>query len=667
MQVASACRHVLTFAAFGACALSALLLPGGASGAVSPACSDLTIIFARGSGQNPVDSSAQQSRFFSAVRSHTPAGISIGEIRLGENALKVTKDGKSVTYRYPAEGAYTTLVATPTWSWVPVQSVYSRSVDQGVGQLKAILSQRGVACPNELWIIGGYSQGAQVVGDAVSQVDKSLRDRVAFLALFGDPLFKDEENNGCRTKTLAWWVRDDAECGNGGIIAHRLGRERTPYMPADLKGRAGSWCTHNDGVCARGTWTGTATTHLEHYQRDGGSIDQAGLEAARAYASMRPDRGPLTGLTGFTKGANVMVVFDTTGSMSDDIDSARQTASQISGQVLAVGGKIGLVQFRDFPEESSDFIARLETPLTRDAATFQAALDRLVADGGGDTPEATYSGIWTAYDQAGWDLGANKMIVLITDAPAKDPEPHTGLTLAAITRRSLEIDPVAISSIDSCDCDSDTRATLAGLATETGGSALTSSSDIAGTFSRILAKASTRPVVRLTPRVQGAVGQTITYSAEGTFDPDAAISSYRWDLNGDGTYEVAGSSPTASTSFSAPGTYLVGLAAVSADGDVTTAITTTTIAPVAPTVRPNRVRGLRLKRISPRAIKLTWAAPRGGARPAGYLVRSGRRTVVALGPKARSVILRKVPKHRVRLGVQAVSVSETGPARSVRG
>jgi Mg-chelatase subunit ChlD len=650
-----------------ALALGWLALPGTAH-ADNPRCSDLTIIFARGAGQNPIDKSEQQSHFFSAVRQHTPDGISIGEIRLGADPVTVKLGNKTKSYQYPARGAISSnLVPTPTWSWFPVQNLYSRSVEEGVLELRAILSQRGSSCPNERWIIGGYSQGAQVVGNAVSQIDQSLRDRVAFLALFGDPLFKDEENNGCRTNTLAWWVRDDAECGNGGIIAHRAGRDRSPYLPADLKGRAGSWCTHNDGVCARGTWTGTATTHLTHYQENGGAIDQAGLEAAQVYHLTRPDLGPLKGLKESVNGADVMIVFDTTGSMADEIDSARQAASQISSQVLAANGEIGLVQFRDFPDEDSDFVAKLETPLTTDAAAFQAALDRLSAGGGGDTPEATYSGIMTAYDQAGWHLGATKIIVVITDAPSKDPEPNSGYTLADITRRSLEIDPVAISSIDPCGCDSQTTDSLAKLASATGGAALTSGSDISGTFTKVLERASTRPVIRFAPTHRASVGQTIAFSAEGTFDPDSTIAGFRWDLNGDGSYETSTATPVASTTYGAPGKVTVGVAAVSTDGDVSTAISITTITKKAVVTRPNAVRRLHLKRLSARVISLNWAPPRGGAKVIRYLVQVKGRTVASVSAKAYRVILRGVPKARQRLSVVAISAADQGPKRTASG
>jgi YD repeat-containing protein len=54
-------------------------------------------------------------------------------------------------------------------------------------------------------------------------------------------------------------------------------------------------------------------------------------------------------------------------------------------------------------------------------------------------------------------------------------------------------------------------------------------------------------------------GQTVTFDASGSSDPDGTIVRYEWDLDGNGSYEAnTGASPTASRSYAA-GTYDVGL------------------------------------------------------------------------------------------------------------
>ena len=90
-----------------ALASAAGLLLAPAARADNPSCSDLTIIFARGSDQD-FDKSDQQGRFFQAVRKHTPKGITIGEIRLGAFPIAVKEGGKTSASDRPGQKCVTT-------------------------------------------------------------------------------------------------------------------------------------------------------------------------------------------------------------------------------------------------------------------------------------------------------------------------------------------------------------------------------------------------------------------------------------------------------------------------------------------------------------------------------------------------------------------------------
>src|SRR5580765_855125 len=67
-----------------------------------------------------------------------------------------------------------------------VLSPYWDSVQTGKDELSAYLTDRAAQCPNEVYILGGFSEGANVLGAGLFDLPQSVRDRIAFVALFGD-------------------------------------------------------------------------------------------------------------------------------------------------------------------------------------------------------------------------------------------------------------------------------------------------------------------------------------------------------------------------------------------------------------------------------------------------------------------------------------------------
>ena len=72
-------------------------------------------------------------------------------------------------------------------------------------------------------------------------------------------------------------------------------------------------------------------------------------------------------------------------------------------------------------------------------------------------------------------------------------------------------------------------------------------------------------------------GETVSFDASASSDPDGPIAKYAWDLDGNGTYETdTGTTPTASQAYATPGNRTIGLRVT--DGDGATATTTQVIA-----------------------------------------------------------------------------------------
>ncbi|MFG1924204.1 cutinase family protein [Cryptosporangium sp. NPDC048952] len=261
--------------------LAGAALVGGSAPAAagSPGCGDLAVVFARGSGQR-------------LAQRESVAFLSALSARLGETVRATAYELGTAAYggaRYPAVGvgvdsgdSFANLLDAGAYWTGNEGHRYRASVAAGVKELRAYLAQRSESCPTERIVLSGYSQGAQVVGDTVTGLSREVRDRIAFVGLFGDPKLSLPEGRGifpvgCRGKSLSPWRRGSASCytDNGILDA------RTPYVPADLAKRTGSWCDRDDPICNSNLADFLHSTH-GRYAQPGRAVDQAAAEAATA-------------------------------------------------------------------------------------------------------------------------------------------------------------------------------------------------------------------------------------------------------------------------------------------------------------------------------------------------------------------------------------------------
>lgn len=148
-------------------------------------------------------------------------------------------------------------------------------------------------------------------------------------------------------------------------------------------------------------------------------------------------------------GLDVCFLVDTTGSMNDDIENAKDNMVQI---LDALGDqtsdyRVALVDYRDFDHrsgDSSDYPAKIQLNFTDDPDEITTAIDDLTLGHGGDTKETVYSGFALALT-LDWRSGATKAIIVLGDAPPLDPEPETGYTyesvVQALYNAEISIDP----------------------------------------------------------------------------------------------------------------------------------------------------------------------------------------------------------------------------------
>jgi cutinase len=163
--------------------------------AAAEPCSDVEVIFARGTGEAP--------------------GVG-GNGQAFVDSLRAQAGGKSVSVyavNYPAS------------------QDYANSIAAGTGDASAHAQSTAADCPNTRILLGGYSQGAAVVDSMTETMPPEIADHVAAVAVLGNPksAYAASLAGGplpaisplYTTKTIDLCVQDDPFCSEGGNwLAH---------------------------------------------------------------------------------------------------------------------------------------------------------------------------------------------------------------------------------------------------------------------------------------------------------------------------------------------------------------------------------------------------------------------------------------------------------------
>jgi hypothetical protein len=128
-------------------------------------------------------------------------------------------------------------------------------------------------------------------------------------------------------------------------------------------------------------------------------------------------------------GLDIVLTFDSTGSMGGEIRQVKRQISRIGGTLLRLVPKarISICTYRDV---GSGYVAR-GLPLTSDLPEIDRFLSDIEAGGGGDLPEAVHEGLRWPIDNNKFRGVARKVILLFGDAPPHRQHHQTCLELAA--------------------------------------------------------------------------------------------------------------------------------------------------------------------------------------------------------------------------------------------
>lgn len=173
-----------------------LSAPLGVPAAAADACSDVEVVFARGTHQAP----------------------GLGDVgQAFVDSLTSQLGGRSV-------GVYAVDY--------PANDDYHGSSSAGADDASAHIQGTVASCPKTKMVLGGYSQGATVIDLATVEMPPPVADHVAAVALFGEPSsgFSGMLYGGqplptisplYTAKTISLCAPDDPICtGGGNIMAH---------------------------------------------------------------------------------------------------------------------------------------------------------------------------------------------------------------------------------------------------------------------------------------------------------------------------------------------------------------------------------------------------------------------------------------------------------------
>jgi Mg-chelatase subunit ChlD len=197
------------------------------------------------------------------------------------------------------------------------------------------------------------------------------------------------------------------------------------------------------GTLTAGIWDDSLNFELFKTYRGTQTNRLADFTDAEQSAAAATQRTPATRL-------DIAVVVDTTGSMGDEIEWLQTELKAIADDVAAahpgVPQRWALVHYRD---EGDDYVVRFDD-FTSSVSSFQLALAKLEAGGGGDFPEAPDQALAQAAALS-WDVSGDtaKLVFWVADAP-----PHDGraaefsTTVRALQSKGAHVYPVASSGID---------------------------------------------------------------------------------------------------------------------------------------------------------------------------------------------------------------------------
>lgn len=513
-------------------------------------CPDVEVIFAHGAATDIVesqDASAWYGGFYNQNYHQTDLKLDyyyLGEstyygsryngANIGISSLKSLKNTAETFFSGGKSGEFNDTVRA--------------GVNELTGRVQEVLS----SCPETKFVFGGYSEGAFILHKFFTEEIKTIgltSDKVIYIATFGDPKLYLPEGEGinppaCRNEAFSDYRIYAPNCHTHSGI---LGAEKPNYFPQEFSGKIGLWCTEKDIMCSNYLnlfdISSGIDAHLAYVWQEPYLYNQAGNLIRQKLAEVFPDKlTPPDSKVTPLRARDTAILIDTTGSMKDTIKKYQSEALKIAKNTTENGGRIALYEYRDLKADGKELVPHRLCDFSCSYEEFEKLIKNLKTSGGGDIPESVLSASLGVMNELKWKKGATKSIVLLTDATYHDAD-FDGTTLSDVVKRSLEIDPVNFYIV----APSSIASNYTTLAEKTNGKVFDlSSKNITLSGETLL----NRPDLNFQfESYTETAGKVATFIVSTTAND---VDHFEWDLNLDGIFELATTTPSVSFLYSTP-------------------------------------------------------------------------------------------------------------------
>lgn len=151
------------------------------------------------------------------------------------------------------------------------------------------------------------------------------------------------------------------------------------------------------------------------------------------------------------KSLDFMIMCDTTGSMSDELEYLKVELESIVRKIQSENANIlTRTSVNFYRDEGDEYVVR-QFPFTDDIEKSAKAISEQTADGGGDIPEAVHTALESAVEGHDWSENSVKIMFLVLDAPPHEDAQiidSVNKQIRAAAEKGIRIVPIASSGID---------------------------------------------------------------------------------------------------------------------------------------------------------------------------------------------------------------------------